>query len=140
MRALAFDHGGKRTGVAVGDSLTGTASPLPTLKPDDWPGIARLIAQWQPEVLVVGLPLDEDGGEQPATAAARRFVHALAAQTGLPVQTCDERYSSRAADDWLRKARASGHMSRRVRKGDRDAQSARVILEQWFQEQAAAGR
>lgn len=138
MRALAFDHGEKRIGVAVGDSLTGSARPLPTLAPGDWPAITRLLAEWQPQVLVVGLPLDEDGGEQPATTAARRFARALAGQTGLPVQTCDERYSSRAADDWLRHARASGRMTRRVRKGDRDAQSARVILEQWFREQGPA--
>jgi putative holliday junction resolvase len=129
---LAFDYGHKRIGAAVGDRLTGSARALPTLAGDDWPAIGKLVAEWRPEGLVVGLPLNEDGAEQPASAAARRFAQELERRTGLAVHLCDERYSSRAADDLLRTARASGRMARRVRKGDRDAQSARVILEQWL--------
>lgn len=129
---LGFDHGGKRIGVALGDDLTGSARPLPALANGDWDGVGRLIREWRPAALIVGLPLNEDGGEQPASAAARRFAAELAQRHGLPVHTVDERYSSRAADDALRSARASGRMARRVRKGDRDAQAARVILEQWL--------
>lgn len=130
---LAFDYGTQRLGAAVGDDLTGTARPLATLAPADWPAILRLVADWRPAAIVVGLPLDEDGGEQPISVAARRFARALAERTRLPVHECDERFSSRAADEVLREARSSGRMGRRVRKGDRDGQAARLILEQWLQ-------
>jgi putative Holliday junction resolvase len=133
---LGFDHGEKRVGVAIGDDLTGSARPLPALADGDWAAIERLIRDWRPAALVVGLPLNDDGSEQPATVAARRFAHQLTQRYGLPVHQTDERYSSRAADDALREARASGRMTRRVRKGDRDAQAARVILEQWLAEHA----
>jgi len=131
---LGFDYGSRRIGVAVGDSLTLSARPLPALTGPDWTAIGRLVAEWRPAALVVGLPLDEDGGEQEITGPARRFAEDLARRLKLPVHQADERYSSRAADDALREARSSGRMQRRVRKGDRDGQAARVILEQWLQE------
>lgn len=131
---LGFDYGSKRIGVAVGDSLTRSARPLPALPGPDWVAIRRLATEWRPAALVVGLPLDEDGTEQPITGPARRFAAELGRQLQLPVHQADERYSSRAADDALREARSSGRMVRRVRKGDRDAQAARIILEQWLQE------
>ena len=81
---------------------------------------------------MVGLPLDDDGSEQAMTTAARAFASELKTRTSLPVHLADERFSSREADDALRNARASGQMKRRVRKGDRDGEAARVILEQWF--------
>ncbi len=98
----------------------------------DWAGVDRLIADWRPCALIVGLPLAEDGTEQAITSPARGFARELARRSGLPVHLVDERYSSRAADDELRGARASGQMARRVRKGDRDGQAARIILEQWL--------
>lgn len=132
---LAFDYGEKRIGAAVGDALTGTAQCLPTINGTDWAAIQKVIADWRPAALVVGLPLHESGAEQPITAAVRRFAQQLRERSRLSVHICDERYSSRAADDELRGARASGRMTRRVRKGDRDGQAARVILEQWLMEQ-----
>jgi putative Holliday junction resolvase len=134
---LAFDFGHKRIGVAVGEAITGTASPLPTLECAqtlDWNRIERLLREWRPQELVVGLPVNEDGSDQAITALARRFATELGTRSGLPVHLADERYSSRAADDALREARASGRMTRRVRKGDRDGEAARVILEQWLSE------
>ncbi|MGH8460003.1 MAG: Holliday junction resolvase RuvX [Stenotrophobium sp.] len=131
---LAFDYGEKRIGTAVGDDLTHSARPLPALPAGDWSAVERLIAEWRPAALVVGLPLLEDGGEQPISTAARNFARQLEACSRLPVHVSDERYSSRAADDVLRGERASGRMNRRVRKGDRDGQAARIILEQWLQE------
>ena len=127
---LAFDYGEKRIGAAVGDDLTGSARPLPTLNTGDWNGVLKVIAEWRPAALVVGLPLDESGAEQAMTTAARKFAEQLRQRSKLQVHEADERYSSRAADDVLRDARASGQMTRRVRKGDRDGQAARVILEQ----------
>lgn len=132
---LAFDYGTQRIGAAVGDALTASARPLPAIAhgaEPDWRAIERLVADWRPAALVVGLPLDEDGAEQRVTAAARRFAAELQSRLSLPVHLADERYSSRAADDALRDARRSGRMARRVRKGDRDGQSARIVLEQWL--------
>ncbi|MGQ0699243.1 MAG: Holliday junction resolvase RuvX [Panacagrimonas sp.] len=134
---LSFDFGHKRVGVAVGDSITGTARPLPTLSSatePDWKGIEHLLAEWRPEGLIVGLPLNDDGSDQPITTQARRFAEQLRQRSGLPVHLADERFSSRAADDSLRDARSSGRMTRRVRKGDRDGEAARVILEQWLRD------
>lgn len=132
---LAFDYGERRIGIAVGDTLTRSARPLSALanaQAPDWAAIERLIRDWLPSALVVGLPLDEDGSEQAITAPARRFARALEGRSGLTVHLADERYSSRAADDALREARSSGRMNRKVRKGDRDGQAARIILEQWL--------
>ena len=131
---LAFDFGEKRIGAAVGDDLTATARPLPVLNTGEWKAIERTIADWRPAELVVGLPLDEAGAEQEMSAAARKFATELHRRTKLPVHLCDERFSSRSADDELRSARANGHMNRRVRKGDRDGEAARILLEQWFQQ------
>lgn len=101
----------------------------------NWSGLLKIVTEWRPQALVVGLPLDEDGSEQPITAAARSFAAQLQRRSGLAVHFSDERFSSRAADDALRDARASGRMTRRVRKGDRDGEAARVILEQWMASQ-----
>lgn len=136
MTFLAFDYGHKRVGVAVGDAITGTARPLPTVHGSgidiEWKPLLSLIAEWRPKAVIVGLPLNDDGSDQAITKAARRFAEELARRCSLPVHLADERFSSRAADDALRDARSSGRMTRRVRKGDRDGQAARVILEQWM--------
>ena len=136
---LAFDYGTRRIGIAVGDSLTGTARPLATIdnaKAPDWQTLDRELKSWKPAACIVGLPLDLDGNEQTITRAARAFADALHNRYHLPVHVCDERLSSRAADNELRDARASGRMTRRVRSGDRDGQAARLILEQWLSDRA----
>lgn len=102
---LGFDFGKRHTGVAVGSRHTGAARPLALLSAragePDWSAIGRLIAQWQPRALVVGLPLNMDGTPNPMTAAARAFGGALKARYNLPVFMVDERLSSRAATDML---------------------------------------
>jgi putative Holliday junction resolvase len=102
---LGFDYGTRKMGVAVGQELTGTSSPLVTLRHTssgpDWDAITRLIEQWRPDGLVVGIPLNMDGTEQPMTAAARRFARRLAGRYRLPVYEADERLSSRAAGDLI---------------------------------------
>lgn len=135
---LCFDYGEKRIGCAVGDDLTGGARVLPTIDGGDWGAVEKLIGQWRPQALIVGLPLNDDGSEQPASSAARRFARQLEGRLKLVVHLCDERYSSLAADDVLRDARSSGRLGRRVRKGDRDAQAARIILQQWLSDQKPA--
>ena len=116
----------------MGDSLTQNARALPTLASGDWKTIDKTIAEWRPKALVVGLPLNDDGSEQRASTLARQFASALKQKTGLDVHFSDERFSSRAADNVLREARASGQLNRRVRKEDRDAQAAKIILQQWL--------
>jgi putative pre-16S rRNA nuclease len=89
---------------------------------------------WQPAILVVGLPYNVDGSEGAATGAARDFASELANRYAVPVQLIDERYSSREAETRLREARASGLRKRRVAKSDVDAAAACIILERWFTE------
>lgn len=134
---LAFDYGVRRIGVAVGDNLTASARPLATLnhaQQPDWQALGKLVKDWHPAALIVGLPLAEDGSEQTLSLLARSFSAALQSRFQLPVYLADERFSSRSADDTLRERRSSGQMNRRVRKGDRDGQAARLILEQWLAE------
>ena len=132
---LGFDFGTRRIGVAVGSSLSGSAQALTTLHHrdgPDWDAVTRLVGEWQPGALVVGIPLLEDGSEQPITEHARWFMTELGRLFDLPVHGADERFSSREAMVRLRGARASGARKRRLRKGDTDAMAAQVILETWL--------
>ncbi len=133
---LAFDIGLRRIGVACGDSLSRSASPLPGLSagPDGprWAAIDALIEEWQPTLAVVGLPYNADDSESAMAAHARAFAAALASRYRLRVELVDERYSSLEAQDRLRTARQTGLRRRRVAKADVDAAAACVILERWF--------
>jgi putative Holliday junction resolvase len=140
--ALAFDYGRTRIGVAAGDSVTRRARPLTTLHCGaagiDWPAINRVVNEWRPAFLVVGVPLNADGSRAELTRPAEDFARDLGKQHAIPVQTVDERFSSLEAADELRTARASGWRSRRVRREDVDAAAACVILERWFDRTAQA--
>lgn len=132
---LGFDFGTKRIGVAVGSAVSGQAQALTTLHHrdgPDWDAIGRLVSEWRPQALVVGLPLMEDGREQPITGHARRFMGELGKHFGLPVHEADERFSSTEAWDRLRLQRATGTRRKRLAKGDSDAMAAQVILEGWL--------
>lgn len=124
-----------RIGVAVGQSLTGAARPLVALprrnRPPDWQAIARLIDEWRPAQLVVGVPRHADGTDNNVTVAALDFARELQSRFDLPVATVDERLSSREAGERL-SARAKG---RRQRNTPLDPMAAAVILESWFQQQ-----
>ena len=134
--ALGFDFGERRIGVAAGDTLTATARPVATiLRPasgTDWTAIERVMKDWQPAVLIVGLPYNMDGTSGRLTGPARDFAAELRRRFGLETITVDERLSSRAAADILREQRASGTRKRRVRAGDVDPVAAALLLEQWF--------
>lgn len=129
---LGFDFGTRRIGVAVGQELTRTARELETLNSrdggPDWQGISRLIEQWQPDALVVGLPLNADGSDHELTTRARRFGNRLKGRYNLPVFTIDERLSSVEAE---RQLAEKGHFT----KGDVDKLAARIILESWLAQQ-----
>lgn len=138
---LGFDFGTKRIGVAIGSTLSGRAQALTTLHHrdgPDWKAIGRLVSEWQPQALVVGLPLMEDGREQPITGHARWFMGELGRHFGLPVHEADERFSSAEAWDRLRLQRATGARRRRLAKGDSDSMAAQVILEDWLQREGGA--
>jgi len=127
---LGFDFGEKRTGIAVGQSLTASATALSTLhsrqnKPD-WSGIEALIKEWQPDALVVGIPVHMDGTEQAMTTAARKFVRQLEGRFHLPVYEAEERLSSMEAEQLLGKV---------ADKEAIDSEAARIILQSWLNDQ-----
>jgi putative holliday junction resolvase len=126
---LAFDYGSRKIGVAVGQTVTGTANPLVVLrnrgKTPDWPGIERLLTTWRPQALVVGLPLNMDDTEASAAPGAQRFARQIGARSRLPVFLVDERLTSNAA------RRAAPPIRGRV---DVDDLAATLILETWLSE------
>ncbi|HID48713.1 MAG TPA: Holliday junction resolvase RuvX [Chromatiales bacterium] len=127
---LGFDYGTVRIGVALGQTVTGTAKPLTTLAcrngQPDWTAIGRLIAEWQPRRLVVGLPLQLDASEQEMTGRARRFGNQLKGRYNLPVEMVDERLTSREAEAEL--AAKGGKFD----KAGIDALAAALILQSWL--------
>ncbi len=98
---LAFDYGTQKIGVASGNSLLGTATPLKALPckntQPNWDDIAALLKEWEPEGLVVGLPLNMDGSESESTARAKKFANRLKGRFGMKVWLVDERLSTREA-------------------------------------------
>lgn len=137
---LAFDYGTRWIGVALGNPLSG-ARALSTIEHGErtvpWPEIGKLIAEWRPEALVVGLPLGLDGDEQPMARAARAFVEGLTERYGIPVHTADERYSSQEASRRFAAQRAAG-TARRKDAATLDAIAAQVILESWLADSGRA--
>jgi len=131
---LAFDFGRRRIGIAVGQQVTGGATALATVtngkKGPDWAAIDRLVAEWQPGRLVVGLPRRADGSSGPLGETIAEFCDALG-RYGRPVDTVDERESSLEAGERLARARRKAGR-RRVRKGQVDAAAAAVIAERWL--------
>lgn len=145
---LGFDYGKRRIGVAVGQEVTATASPVTTVRAKegkpDWPAITRLINEWQANALVVGLPLQMDDGEQEMTRAARRFANQLRGRYHLPVFMADERLTSVAAkqlfDDNLTphgKTILKQHSKRQFKRRREliDPIAAQLILTTYFNQQ-----
>lgn len=130
---LAFDFGEKRVGVAVGDLTLRIAHPLTTIDAEDnatrFTEIGKLIAEWGPAKLVVGLPMHADGTEHEVSRLARRFAQRLEGRFALPTVLADERLTSRAAESRLLE---SGAHSRKI-KESLDAAAAREILQAWFE-------
>lgn len=120
---LAFDYGTQRVGVASGNTVTRTAQPLRTIAATGTPrfeAIARLVAEWRPDALVVGVPFHPDGAPHDNTERARRFARQLHGRLRLPVHEVDERYTTT-------EARAAGA-------ADADATAAAIILEQFLRD------
>jgi putative Holliday junction resolvase len=119
---FGFDFGTRRIGVAIGNGVTRQARPLAIIEAlgdSRWEQLAAQIAEWQPVQLVVGVARQPDGAPHEMTARCERFARQLEGRYRLPVARVDERYSSVAVD------------------GGRDDEAAAVILQQWFDEDAA---
>ena len=134
--ALGFDYGTQRIGVAFGQSLTGTAQPICVLRArdgiPDWAEIESLIAEWRPNLFVVGLPYNLDGSESDLMVRAVKFANRLNGRFNKPSYGMDERLSSVEAaeqvleENWGSKKRAA-----------KDDIAAQIILQNWFSELAA---
>lgn len=133
--ALGFDFGLKRIGIAVGQTLTQSANPVAILKAEkgvpDWEKVKELMETWKVDVLVVGIPYNMDGSEQPLTHAARKFTNKLKLKSGLPVYTVDERLTTIEAKRlWFeQKFQKNVKLPQKF-----DSHAAKLILEQWLQE------
>lgn len=129
VRVLCFDFGTRQIGVAVGQTVSGTAQPVTVLRARDgqpqWEEVARLVTEWQPQRVLVGLPLNMDGTESELCARARRFAGRLHARTGKPVTLVDERLST---------VEAKGEWSGRAARCPVDALAAALILRTWLAE------
>lgn len=126
---LGFDFGARRTGVAIGNTLTGSATPLAQIDEASnarrMARVAELISRWQPQRLVVGRPLHPDGARHELTERCERFARQLAGRFALPVEMVDERYSSVAAASQSTERRGGDPL---------DARAAAIILRQYLDE------
>lgn len=129
---LAFDFGTRSIGVAVGQSLTQSASPLAALKAKDgqpqWHLVSSLLDTWQPQLCVVGLPYNMDGTEQELTQLARKFANRLHGRFGVQVVLQDERLTTASAKEEL----FAEHGYRGLAKDKIDSVSACLIAEDYF--------
>ena len=132
---LSFDFGMRRIGVAVGQTLTGTASPLDTVsngKSPDWTAISGIVKDWKPSLFIVGLPLSLEGEETPMSVLARAFGGHLTEHFGIEVRYQDERLTSVEAQREFAGLRAAGG-ARRKHAARLDAVAAKIILENWLE-------
>ena len=132
---LGFDYGMKQIGVAVGQAVTGQARELCILKAQngvpDWNQVEKLIREWQPDAIVVGLPLNMDGTPSEMSARAEKFARRLNGRFNLPVHTHDERLTTfEAKGQRLAEGQRDGYRQRPV-----DAIAAALLLEGWLQDQ-----
>jgi putative Holliday junction resolvase len=129
---LAFDFGERRIGIAVGEHLINSANPLTTIDNESnevrFATITRLVNEWQPKLLVVGLPLSLDGSETEVTQLCKKFARRLNGRFNLPVIMIDERYSSTEASQLLNESGIKG----RAQKAMLDQVAAQTILRSYF--------
>jgi putative Holliday junction resolvase len=131
---LCFDYGTKTIGVAVGQTITKTANPLTDLKARDgipnWEDIAKIIEEWRPNLLLIGLPLNMDGSFSAISQRAKKFANRLHGRFGLPIAMADERLSSFEAKGEIIQQTGSRHFKAQ----NIDSLAAKIILESWFQQ------
>ncbi|MBD9426345.1 Holliday junction resolvase RuvX [Pseudomonas sp. PDM15] len=131
---LGFDYGTKQIGVAVGQAITGQARELCVLKAQngvpDWQKVEALIKEWQPDAIVVGLPLNMDGTKSEMSERAEKFARRLNGRFNLPVHTHDERLTTfEAKGQRLAQGQRGGYRDNPV-----DALAAALLLEGWLEQ------
>lgn len=126
---LGLDYGSKRIGVAIGQTITGTARPLTQIDSIDWSGLQALVKEWQPGAFVVGLPINMDDSDSKISKAAKQFAKKLQQKFELPVHLSDERLSSREA---LERLELQGNT--KPSKAEVNAMAAAVILQSWLRQ------
>ncbi len=135
---LALDFGLRRIGVATATPLTGTATPLTTVSAHDgepdWAQLDNLMREWQPQLLILGLPFNSDLTESPMTQRVREFGALLEQRYELRVKFMDERYTSAEAEARLKQQRQSGMRNKRIKKADVDSLAAAIIAESWLRD------
>lgn len=133
-RVLGFDYGTRQIGVAIGQTLTGSANPLKELRArdgiPDWDQIGALLKEWQPDALIVGLPLNMDGSPSEMSARAEKFARRLHGRFQLPVHCVDERLSTFEAKQTLRDSGRGAPTS--YRDNPVDSLAAALLLETWL--------
>lgn len=136
---IAFDFGLKRTGVAVGNTVIGSATPECTLTSNDelpdWEGISKLFKEWQPSQIVVGMPIELDGTENPLKKRIDRFCNQIQGRYNIDVDQENEQFTSIEAAQRLKQLRQSGR-KQKVSKDEVDKIAAAIILENWMQRNA----
>ena len=130
---IGFDFGMKYIGVATGQTLTGTATPLTTIRAQDgipdWSEIEKLIQDWQATALIIGIPLNMDGSEQVMTFRAKKFANRLHEKFKLPIHLVDERLTS-----WEAKERLNGKNTSQTDLDKLNSEAAAIIVEQWLRD------
>ncbi|MEM6582199.1 MAG: Holliday junction resolvase RuvX [Pseudomonadota bacterium] len=136
---IAFDYGLRQIGAAVGTLPFRTTRPLPIIKAKDgtpnWEDVQQLMGEWQPDLLVVGDPLNMDGSKSELGKRARKFANVLHGRLGLPVELIDERLSSFEAKQARRERGHRGNYKR----DPIDSQAAELVLLSWLREQDQSG-
>ncbi|MFA5631723.1 MAG: Holliday junction resolvase RuvX [Porticoccaceae bacterium] len=131
LTALAFDYGLRQIGIASGQTVTGSASPLAVIPArdgqPDWQQVEKILKDWKPRILLVGLPLNMDGSESDFCARARKFARRLEGRFGIETRMVDERLSTREAKD-------RGGYRQSYRRDPVDNLAAQVIMETWLRE------
>ncbi len=129
---IGFDYGAKRIGVASGQTITGTATPISTLNSiegnPDWPAMEKLIGQWKPQALIVGMPYHVDGSENKMTKTVEQFCYLLEKRFALPVYRVNETLSSYEAEQMLKKNLKIGQHN----KHEVDKMAAAIIVQSWL--------
>ena len=131
---IGIDFGLANIGIAVGQTITKTASALATIKVGNklnWALLDQTIKEWQPTALIIGLPLTEDGKEQETTRQVKNFSKKLHNRYQIPIYQVDERYSSMHAQEDFANARKIGSAKRKQSK-DLDSHAAKIILQRWL--------
>lgn len=125
---IGFDYGSRWIGIAVGQTLTRQARPLGAVKTDDWEAIERVVDEWQPQRLIVGLPLNMKGEAQEMSTRAERFGRQLEGRFGIATTCIDERLTTREAYTI-----AIGNGQRKS-KQEIDSLAAALITESWLRD------